>query len=69
MQNTFTGFALRKYANESDLVTLDWLDTAKRRKLSVLKVTFKSLNDTHFSEYLRRVTHVVSAYNLRFQVN
>ena len=28
-------------------------DIAKRRKLSILELTFKSLNDTNFPEYLR----------------
>ena len=65
VQNACAGFVLRKYGNESDLVTLNWLDIAKRRKLSVLKLTFKSLNDTSFPEYVRLGTHIVSAYNLR----
>ena len=64
VQNACAGFVLRKYTNESDLVTLNWLDIDKRRKLSVLKLTFKSLNDTSFPEYLRLSTHIVSAYNL-----
>ena len=68
VQNACAGFVLRKYGNESDLVTLNWLDIAKRRKLSVLKLTFKSLNDTSFPEYLRLSTHIVSAYNLRSSV-
>ena len=68
VQNACAGFVLRKYANESDLVTLNWLDMAKRRKLSVFKLTFKSLNDTNFPEYLKLSTHAVSAYNLRFPV-
>ena len=59
VQNACAGFVLRKYANKSDLVTLNWLDIAKRRKLSVLKLTFKSLNDTNFPEYLRPSTHAV----------
>ena len=68
VQNVSAGFVSRKYANESDLVTLNWLDIAKRRKLSVLKLTFKSLNDTNFSQYLRPSTHAVPAYNLRSSV-
>ena len=67
-QNACAGFVLRKYGNESDLVTLNLLDIAKRRKLSVLKLTFKSLNDTSFPEYLRLSTRIVSAYNLRSSV-
>ena len=47
MQNACAGFVLRKYANESDLVTLHWLDIARRRKLSVLELSFKFLNDTN----------------------
>ena len=66
--NACAGFVLRKYANESDLVTFNWLDIAKRRKPSVLKLTFKSLNDTNFPEYLRPSIHAVSAYNLRSSV-
>ena len=68
VQNACAGFVLRKYANESDLVTLNWLDIARRRKRSVLKLTFKSLNDTSFPEYLRLSTHIVFAYNLRSSV-
>ena len=68
VQNARAGFVLRKYANETDLVTLNWLDIAKRRKLSVLKLSFKSLNDTNFPEYLRLGTQAVSAYNLRSSV-
>ena len=68
VQNACAGFVLRKYANETDLVTLNWLDIAKRRKLSVLKLSFKSLNDTNFPEYLRLSTQAVSAYNLRSSV-
>ena len=56
VQNACAGFVLRKYANESDLVTLNWLDIARRCKLSVLKLSFKSLNDTNFPEYLRLST-------------
>ena len=41
---------------------------AKRRKLSILELTFKSLNDTNFPEYLRLSTHAVCAYNLRSSV-
>ena len=48
VQNACAGFVLRKYTNETDLVTLNWLDITKRRKLSVLKLSFKSLNDTNF---------------------
>ena len=47
VQNACAGFVLRKYANESDLVTLHWLDIARRRKLSVLELSFKFLNDTN----------------------
>ena len=43
---------------------LNWLDIAKRRKLSVLKLTFKSLSDANFPEYLRLSTHAVPVYNL-----
>ena len=60
--------ALESFLHESDLVTLDWLDISKRHKLSVLKLTFKSLNDPNFPEYLRLSTHAVSAYNLRSSV-
>ena len=42
VQNACARFVLRKYANESVLVTLNWLDIAKRRKVSVLKFSFKS---------------------------
>ena len=59
---------LRKYANESDLVTVNWLDIARRHKLSVLKLFFKSLNDTNFPEYLRLSTQAASAYDLRLSV-
>ena len=42
---------------------------AKRRKLSILELTFKSLNDTNFPEYLRLSTlHAVSLYNLKSSV-
>ena len=68
IQNACAGFVLRKYPNASDLVTPNWLDMARRRKLSILKLTFKSLNDTNFPEYLRLSTHAVSAYNLRSSV-
>ena len=64
VQNACARFVLRKYANESDLVTLNLLDIARRCKLSVLKLSFKSLNDTNFPEYLRLSTQTVSAYNL-----
>ena len=44
-------------------------DIAKRRKLSILELTFKSLNDTNFPEYLRLSTlNAVSLYNLRSSV-
>ena len=68
VQNACAGFVLRKYGNESDLVTLNWPDIARRRTLSVLKLSFKSLNDTNFPEYLRLSTHIVSAYKLRSSV-
>ena len=69
MQNACAGFLLRKYVNESDLVTLNWLDIAKRRKLSVLKSSFKSLNDINFPEYLLRLSiQALSAYNFRSSV-
>ena len=45
--------SLESFLHQSDLVTLDWLDISKRHKLSVLKLTFKSLNDPNFPEYLR----------------
>ena len=68
MQNACAEFVLRKYANECDQVTLNWLDIAKRRNLSVLKLPFKSLNDTNFPEHLRLSTQAVSAYKLRSSV-
>ena len=68
VQNACAGFVLRKYANESDLVTLNWLDIARRRKLSVLELSFKFLNDTNLPKYLRLSIQAVSAYNLRSSV-
>ena len=68
VQNACAGFVLRKYTNETDLVTLNWLDIAKRRKLSVLKLPFKFRNDTNLTAYLRPSTEAMSAHNLRSPV-
>ena len=48
MQNAAASFVLGPYANPTDCINIRWLPVVQRRKLYLLKATFKALNDPHW---------------------
>ena len=51
VQNAAASFVLWRYANSTDCINIGWLLVVQRRKLHLLKATFKALNDPRWPSY------------------
>ena len=52
LQNCAAEYVLRKYANTSDVINLNWLPVAENTEFNVSKLAYQGLHDKNWSEYL-----------------